>query len=238
MWAWISRVRGWAAAAVSWLRTQGPLLSPWVTQHKEIITLAAALLGGVFAGWQYLESKKDNRKRETIRYVERSLAFEDPVAQAYVEMTKAILSEAGKCQLKHAAEAYRDRKEVAPMQEFLHARQLEAHVLVLTKFYQSLHVCVKGDICDQRSACEHFAGDIKDLRENYLAFFMDYRDRWGRDLMKEPYEFARSCAERKPSLAVRRDCPPIAAAPAASGGSSAHGARVTAGRAASAASGP
>lgn len=220
-------------ALVIWATGRWGSVSTWVTNHKEPLTVLAILTGGIFAGSQYLASKDDARKKETIAYVEHTLSFEDPVGAAQLKMVRVTLTDAAKCELLKAATTYNDKGDITPLNAFIANKDLESDILVLTRFYRSLTICVEKGVCDSGVACDQFATDIRELKENFHGFFMDYKDRWGHDLIEEPYKFSRTCTKRTPSQAKPTDCAAVAARAA-----SAAAAAPSAGRGATAASSP
>ena len=213
-------------------------VSTWVTTHKELLTVVGVLTGGIFAGSQYLASKDDARKKETIAYLQHTLSFEDPVGAAQLKMVRVMLTDSAKCELVKAATTYNEKTDIAPLNACIASKDLESDILVLARFYRSLTVCVAKGVCDSGVACDQFATDIRELKENFHGFFMDYRDRWGHDLVQEPYEFAKTCTKRIPSQAKQTDCLAVAAraAKAAASAASVAGGAIAAGSAGSAAS--
>ena len=125
-----------------WIRATGrwAAVSTWVTTHKELLTVVGVLTGGLFAGTQYLASKDEARKKETIAYLQHTLSFEDPVGAAQLKMMRAMLTDSAKCKLIEAATTYNNSTDIAPLNAFIARKDLESDILILTRFYRSLKI--------------------------------------------------------------------------------------------------
>lgn len=168
----------------------------WIGNNKDQLAMAFALGAGATTLYQYLGSVEDGRRKETLKYVERSQ--EARVGAARNAIAKVLLDASHRKDYDTAIlEALKSPPNVGPLDSFVTKHDLQVHLLVLIEHYMNLAGCVKAELCDEQLACDFFAEDIRALNNSFRALFAKvWQARDGQNHMAGPKAFADSCKAR------------------------------------------
>jgi len=157
-------------------------------------TLVSVVVGGGFAGWQYLDAVKKDKIEHTLEYVTRyqqaplydqrqtvDSVWPAVVMQLGDELGRGTATEARSNQL-YAAIVLSQFKPTTDRQKALSG---------LIDFYDQLATCVSEKLCDADTAKHHFGIDAKALLDNAYPFICAQRAFWhDRDFARPAAVFA------------------------------------------------
>jgi len=165
----------------------------WLAVHKDSLTIAFAVIAGCTALYQYLESVDDGRRKETLKYVERSQDARVGPARAAVA---AVLLDVDKrtAYIAAANAASGTPKNVTLLDRFVVENKLETNLIVLTDHFMNLAGCVKAGVCDKALACDYFKSEVVAVNNSFRQLFDTvWKERSGQNYMTGPMEFVKSC---------------------------------------------
>ncbi len=156
------------------------------------LSVCAAILGGLFAGHQYLEHKMETRIQATLDFVARYQG--DVVHEAQTRIStawrKAQTEEMKILNTKAVTDTERKAKNKLWsefVQQTIAKHDLYASIETLMDYFTALSVCVNRNICDATSAYSFFGYPAKNFYERHFVHIGEmreaYRDaRFGRDI--------------------------------------------------------
>jgi hypothetical protein len=156
------------------------------------IGIAALIVGGVWAAFQYLEKVKDDRTKVTISYVER---FDKP--PLYVARDR-ITSVWGKydADLRRALVNYEKYRHF--VLSTIHKEEIEPDIVAMMDFFDELQLCVNHNVCDRETAFLFFGPHVKSFYALHYAYFEDQRKKWNDpSIGKDTEAFAREARARE-----------------------------------------
>ena len=165
----------------------------WIGANKDTLTIVFAVLAGATALYQYLQSVEDGRKKETLKYVERSQ--DQRVADSRSAIARSLLDASLRLEFDSAVKAANAvPRDVQPIDRFVVNQHLDGPIIVLVEHYTNLAGCVDAAICDRSIACSFFAQDIRALNNTFRPMFdVVWAQRDGQNYMTLPMKFANSC---------------------------------------------
>lgn len=174
----------------------------WIGANKDHLTVVLAIVAGLTTFYQYLESVEDGRRKETLKYVERSQGERLGKARAAVNL--ALRGKANQQAYDAAvAQAAGDAKDAALLDQFVQERKLDEHLFAITEHFMNLALCAQSGVCDRQLTCEIFAPDIKSIHETFRELFEEvWTKEYGRDFMAGPMAFVKAC--EAPATALDR----------------------------------
>lgn len=144
-------------------------------------TLFCAVVGGVFAGCQYLDAVKKDKIGHTLEYVARYQQApvydqRQSVDPAWPAIVVQLADELGG---ETATEAASNRlyAEIV-LARFRPATEQEKALRGLIDFYDEIATCVGEDLCDRQTAKHHFGVDAKALLHNAYPYICAQRAFW------------------------------------------------------------
>lgn len=165
----------------------------WIATNKDSLTVTFAMIAGTTALYQYLNSVDDARRKETLKYVDRSQ--DTRVGQARTAVTMILLNaEKRKTYVDAANAASGKSKNAEALDRFVADNDLNAHLIVMTEQFMNLAGCVKAGVCDKSLACDFFKSDVEAVNNSFRQLFDTvWKERTGQNYMDGPLEFAKSC---------------------------------------------
>jgi hypothetical protein len=155
------------------------------------VAVMGSLIGGVFAGYQYLEQVKANRVKETLTFVAR---FQEPaIGESWKRITNVWL--------KHEKRMYAllDDPKLSTDKwiRFVHNvvinEKIETDVFAIADFLGSIQICVRSEVCDSKTAKAFFGSDARSFFRLHYSVFDAIRESRGDPLFaKEIEDFVRS----------------------------------------------
>lgn len=134
-----------------------------------LISQGALIVGGLFAAYQFMESRKDARVERTMEYI---LRYDD----GRVGDSRRAIQSALRPFLPQFAEieggvAPEDREDmVLTLVETGGEGRLPDHVDTVVDFYESLWTCVRESICSQEVAFGYFTADAHEFVQNFEPY--------------------------------------------------------------------
>lgn len=142
----------------------------WLSIVVTLISQGALIVGGLFAAYQFLESRKDARVERTMEYI---LRYED----GRVGDSRRAIQAALRPFLEQFAEfetgvapASRDEMVLTLIDEAGDGR-LPDHIDTVVDFYEGLWTCVREEICSREVAFGYFTTDARDFAQNFEPYF-------------------------------------------------------------------
>jgi hypothetical protein len=146
----------------------------WTQQLKdwlEFATKSLAILAGVFAIYQYIDSKKTARIKATLEYVDRFHSQDNIVNKAATATSIALRKNTTNIARLAGAELSNAQSED------LHRRLAETVLaqasdtidvlLEIDSFFDTLRLCVDGNICDKDTAIQFFKSYASTFKANF-----------------------------------------------------------------------
>jgi hypothetical protein len=174
MWTW-----PWRALVGVW---------NWLGSYKDQVTIVLAVSAGFLAFCEYRAKIDDDKKKETLKYVELTQA--EVVVQAQERIWDLFLE----TDLGRAYDVAAKSPDVHALGQFVEKENLKQPILALAQLYANLSACVAAEVCDEALACRFFEGDIVALNNNFHQLFeKTWKDRIGFNYMAASMDFAKRC---------------------------------------------
>jgi len=161
------------------------------------LTIIFALIAGLTTLYQYLESVEDNRRKETLKYIDRSQDVR--VGPARNKIAEILLDNDIRHQYDAAWKAaIATPPNEDPLDDFVKQHNLRGNLIVIIEHYMNLSGCVSAQICDKELACQFFKGDIEALNNGFRPLFESvWKKRDGQNYMAGPMDFVKSCSPKR-----------------------------------------
>ena len=149
----------------------------WLDTTTKIVLLVGGLVGGLFTGWQYLESKQAKR-------VERTFAFFDKLQQGDAAQAREAVSTELRRQLPElariratamtpAAAATVHAQLVSGLVHDSHGgRGLSVEIDRLLDHFEQIQVCIEKSLCDGDTARTFLGSYARTLWDNFRPYIV------------------------------------------------------------------
>lgn len=166
----------------------------WLGRNKDALAITFAVVAGGTTLYQYLASVDDARRKETLKYVDKSQDVR--VAPARGAIAEVLLEKNKRAEYDSAwKKAVAAGGTTDDLEEFVARHKLMPHIITLVEFYMNVAGCVKARVCERQLACDFFMADISALNNSFRPLFhRAWRNGDGTTYMDMPLEFLRSCA--------------------------------------------
>src|SRR5258706_11330824 len=122
------------------------LVWDWLGKNDKQLLICFALIGGLYALFEYWSHKDGDREQEVARYVQLQGAEHVSAARSKLEVL-----------MNGPAVSGLKKETYGPFFENLITdRETVAAVLVELKFFDSLALCIDGNRCSKQLACKYF----------------------------------------------------------------------------------
>ena len=143
------------------------------TTRLESATKIFAILAGVFAVYQYLDTKKGERIKATLGYVDKFNSEDTAVNKAVTAISAAL--ENNSANIARLNDAHLSKEQFADLHSRLAQEVLSQAadhkpidpLLEIDSFFDTLHSCVDGNICDQRTAVRFFHSYASNIQNTF-----------------------------------------------------------------------
>jgi hypothetical protein len=146
-------------------------LANWMGRYNEQIKIIFALVAAIWVLVEYRGKQEETRIERAIDYMKRSSMGE--LLAAELKMTQYWTDQGIVQKLESMPKG--DKKIFADFISESVEKSLKIEVWRVFNFYNSLAICVNGQLCDPTAACNSFKRDIKVFIENYGPYFEQYR---------------------------------------------------------------
>lgn len=133
-----------------------------------LIGLVGVVVGGVFAGKQYLDSLHKDRVTQAMEYVKRYHEAEMMTARSTLTLNMGAVIETVTAADTNASIAERFRKN----------NSLLVSMTSLLNFYEEVETCVRSNLCDRATVISLFGNDAKGFFSFAYPYVCAERDRW------------------------------------------------------------
>ena len=146
------------------------MISVWVG-------VLALISGGIWGIVQYLEQKADQRVAETLAYIDR---FNDnPVYEARKRI-EAIWREV-EADAKEASGSHDEQKWTEFVLNLVSTYQIDSEISTMIEFFESIAVCEKEKICDDKTAHSFFGAQALLFKNQHIRYI-----KWLREDLHDP----------------------------------------------------
>ncbi|MBI3016006.1 MAG: hypothetical protein HYY65_13325 [Candidatus Tectomicrobia bacterium] len=168
-------------------------LDEWKTITEIVgiaVTVIGALIGGIFAGYQYLEKEKADRVKESLSFVERF--HKPPTYDSWQRITNAWLKYEARMDALLDDPKLRTDQWVSFVRTVVKNEKLTSDVLAVIDFFGVLQICVRSDICDAATAKAFFGSEARTFfRLHYSVIDAKRKSRADPTFAKDLEEFAK-----------------------------------------------
>jgi hypothetical protein len=148
-------------------------LSDWIDVTAKI----GAILAGIFAVYQYLETQKSERIKATLEYVKRFNAPDENVSKSVRKLSHALNANRGNILRYQNATLTSEQSDAVRKRladQIVEQAGSENDVVQdIDDFFDNLRICVQSRICDEKTATEFFHGYVSNFLENFGSVVQD-----------------------------------------------------------------
>lgn len=137
--------------------------------------VVALIVGGFFAGYQYLQKVTADRVKETLLYEE--MFNKPPIYDARYRI--------GKVWLEHSKELDEVLQPTATDKQYhdfvlniIEAQKIGTDIMVLIDFFETLETCLTNRICDAQTAHAFFGGYARHFYHLHYPYIIQLRQEW------------------------------------------------------------
>jgi hypothetical protein len=134
----------------------------WTGEYDKQLIVSFALVGGLYALFEYQSNKNGEREREVVRYEQLQGADHVAAARATLEV---LMNRPSVTALK--------KETYGPyFENLISDQQTVEAVLIELKFFDSLSMCVDSDRCTPKLACKYFFQDAEGFLQNFRPLLL------------------------------------------------------------------
>lgn len=150
-------------------KASSDVLATWVG-------IIAAISGGIFATYEYLENKEASRIRETLVFVERF--SKSPIYDVRRRLDEVWYANLAK--LESALQTRtNDEQYTQFILDFIERKKLDADVREMIEFFRALAICTQNKICDERTAKAFFGDHATSFYHLHYRYITYLRNKTG-----------------------------------------------------------
>ena len=142
------------------------------------ISVAALVIGGMFTLWEYYDAKKRARVEETLRYVRSYNADEMFKANRVIDLALVKIKEDLVQNIKTGTNEEFADLILALVNTSAGSKApdaLEPNIWMVTDFYETLYICIDGNLCDRAASYSFFGERARDFFYMFLPYLKVFR---------------------------------------------------------------
>ena len=137
--------------------------------------VVALIVGGLFAGYQYLDKVAAVRVKEALSYVEQF--NKPPIYNMRFKIEKIWLEHSKK--LNEVLQPSATNKQYHDfVLQLIKTQKIETEIMLLIQFFETLETCSTKRICDTKVVHSFFGGYARSFYHLHYPFIVQWRQDW------------------------------------------------------------